>query len=110
VDAYFVRIKHVVRPQGTPALYSRAHSSAAGAAKDPKAGVAVNKAVAHKIITRITARIADRIPGVAFKLVQSFDHLPALLRTDPARQGGGKAYRAYYSGVIYIVLDSYKAT
>ncbi|MEJ7804349.1 MAG: hypothetical protein WKG03_00290, partial [Telluria sp.] len=105
---YFVRIKHVVRPQdGGKSVFSARVTTLTANAQN---SAAATKLVADDIMARVLAGVGGRMPGVRFEAVDTFNSLPEHIRGDAQEQNiaPGDAKGVYSRGVVYVVLDAHK--
>lgn len=104
-SGFLVRIRHVIRPT-TPSVFAR--SDAEAAANGAENG-AVSREVADRIIGRVVNALGGRLPGISFKVVDTFDGLPAHIRGDADTQEVRNPRGVYHEGVVYLILAGNKS-
>lgn len=106
-DGYFVRMKHVVRPQGEPVAYSLAKATG----HDNNVSAApLTQWDADKTIGAALAHLESGVQGVKFATVQSFGDLPAEILHEAKSDGiDGGVKGAFHDGTVYLVLDANKS-
>lgn len=107
-DGFFVRMKHVIRPQGdSPAAFSL--DSGAGH-DDNVSSAPLTQWDADKAIGTALSHLESGVQGVEFASVQSFGDLPTEILKQAERDGvSGGVKGVFHDGKVYLVLDANKS-
>ena len=109
-DKYVVRMRHVIRPQGTSFSLAPGYQSG-GVADGAKNGTSISQADADHTVGRVLAGLKGRVQGVTITTVENFAGLPSEILQDAQSQGvDGGVLGAYLDGRIYLVRGEHATT